>query len=80
MSDVVKLYALDKDDLIYLVMGNQPSYILLDHPTIKDHGVFRGNHDIWEWNKHSLQKLETHQLFMIHELCKQARKNLKGAN
>lgn len=34
-GEVVKLYALDKEDLIYLVMGNQPGYNLLDHPTIK---------------------------------------------
>ena len=78
-EQVVKLYALDKEDLVYLVMGNVPSYDIFDHPLIEGRGRYMDSIG-WKWNERALQALPTHELSMIHTLCKQERKRLRGDN
>lgn len=75
-GEVVKLYALDKEDLIYLVKGNSPHFDIFDHELIKDKGIFSDQYG-WNWYEYELKELQTHELYMIHKLCKDSWQSVK---
>lgn len=78
-GELIKLYALDKEDLLYLVKGNSPHFDAFEHELIKDKGVYNDQYG-WAWKEHILKQLQTHELYMIHKLCKDSWKHQKGGN
>ena len=62
---------LDKQDLIALVRGTEPSYEQMEHPLVRIHGRYVGGFvDRWEWNISSLEELSEKLLWQIYQYCK----------
>jgi hypothetical protein len=61
---------LDKSDLISLVKGSTPSYILLGHKDITGRGHFNGSYGTWSWDSYNLDSCSEEQLIQIYRLYK----------
>jgi len=63
---------LDKDDLICLVRGHDPSYKAMDigHPLLKKYGSYTGGFsDRWDWD-YSLEDATVEELITLFKFCK----------
>lgn len=62
---------LDKDDLIYLIRGFDPSYEQMKHFLIEPYGEYEGGfHNRWEWDYHKLMECNEELLLSIYNVCK----------
>lgn len=66
----VVLY-LEKQDLIHMVKGTNPSYSEMENPLVKRCGSYCGGfNDEWTWDKYKLEKLSEEQLIEVYRICK----------
>jgi len=62
---------LNKDELVTLVKGLEPSYILMNKYSKMGLGDYIGGFvDRWTWDKYGLQELTEEELYNIFQECK----------
>nr|DAL53838.1 MAG TPA_asm: hypothetical protein [Caudoviricetes sp.] len=63
--------SLNKQDLIHLVKGTNPSYTAMENSLVKKCGTYIGGFkDLWTWDQYKLEKLSEEQLLAVYVLCK----------
>lgn len=64
---------LEHKDLVCLVLGTEPYYDVMEHPSIKNTGKWVGGFvERWDWNQAVLNKLSDERLAEIFKICKQS--------
>lgn len=61
---------LNKDDLISLVRGSEPSFSIMNHSLIAALGEYHGQYDQWAWNRYKLEERSEEELYAVYQLCK----------
>ena len=63
---------LDREDLINLIKGTEPTHELMEHPSIKQLGTYTGGmDDDWSWGRNeSFDHLNNAQLLKLYYLLK----------
>lgn len=62
---------LEKNDLITLVLGTNPSYEEMNRPHVNMCGCYVGGHrDVWVWDENVLERLNLLQLWSLYKELK----------
>lgn len=61
---------LNKDDLISLVKGQEPSYSAMDHPKIKNLGRFAASYGRWDWGHDSFKNMTEGEIYEVYFILK----------
>jgi len=65
---------LDREDLVSLVRGMEPSYDIFEDPLVKRCGSWTGGFvEKWDWNS-ELDRISETYLFALYKLCKSSRR------
>lgn len=65
------LVKLEKDDLINLVCGINPSYEAMGNQIVAKCGRFNGSYETWTWYKYELKKLSEDDLYNLYLTIKE---------
>lgn len=65
------LIEVDKQDLINLVKGTEPSHELMKHPLIAENGRYTGGfHDKWDWNYRPFRNNTEEEIYQLYIMLK----------
>ena len=70
---MIILIDLDKEDLIALVKGFDPTYEQMEHPLCKKNGTFSGSYGRWDWNYDAFKDSSEQELYNFYLYLKRTR-------
>lgn len=65
---------LDRDDLLCLLKGVEPSLEAAKHLHMENEGEYVGTYGRWKWNDDAFDGLGETQLFHVYKICKRTNK------
>jgi hypothetical protein len=71
------LIELDKEDLISLCKGKEPSYNQMENQLVKANGRYNGSYGTWSWNYDAFKTCTEQELIEVYDFLKNSKESFK---